>query len=163
MGVNPQTPADSSQSSDPATAAARRTTAGGLGAWARTRSLTPVFFEGVGVRPDLLPRLAQAAGLECPAQVGNSPRHADVMIIAGPVPIRLMPAVHRIWKSMRSPRWCVAFGGGAGHPVDSYALVDDITRFMPVDVHIPECPPTLESMREAVRRVHELAATGVAS
>ena len=129
----------------------------GIAGWARSRSLTPLFFEGVGVSPQLLPRLAAEAGLEVDPVDGHSPRQADVLIVAGPIPIKLMPVLQRMWRAMRAPRWCVAFGGGEGHGVDSYALVTDIRRFVPVDVFVPECPPTAESMREAIDQVRRLA------
>ncbi len=74
-----------------------------------------------------------------------SPRHADVLLMTGPVTRNMEEAVRRTYEATPSPKWVVAVGdcgldggcfkGGAG-------VVGGIDAVMPVDLHIPGCPPS---------------------
>src|SRR5205085_12377591 len=81
-----------------------------------------------------------------------SPRQADLMIVAGRVVMELMPVLQRIWLQMPEPKWCISMGACAssGGVFDTYAVVQGIDRFMPVDVYVPGCPPRPEQLIQSV-------------
>jgi len=81
-----------------------------------------------------------------------SPRQCDLMIIAGRIAMKMMPVLQRIWLQMPEPKWCISMGACActGGVFDTYAVVQGVDRFMPVDVYIPGCPPRPEQILRAV-------------
>jgi NADH-quinone oxidoreductase subunit B len=81
-----------------------------------------------------------------------SPRQCDLMIVAGRVAMKMMPVLQRIWLQMPEPKWCISMGACAstGGIFDTYAVVQGIDRFIPVDVYIPGCPPRPEQILRAV-------------
>jgi NADH-quinone oxidoreductase subunit B len=86
-----------------------------------------------------------------------SPRQCDLMIVAGRVAMKMMPVLQRIWLQMPEPKWCISMGACAstGGVFDTYAVVQGIDRFMPVDVYIPGCPPRPEQILRALIDVQE--------
>lgn len=81
-----------------------------------------------------------------------SPRQCDVMIVAGRVAMKMMPVLQRIWLQMPEPKWCISMGACActGGVFDTYAVVQGVDRFIPVDVYIPGCPPRPEQILRAI-------------
>jgi NADH-quinone oxidoreductase subunit B len=77
-----------------------------------------------------------------------SPRQCDLMIVAGRVAMKMMPVLQRIWLQMPEPKWCISMGACAstGGVFDTYAVVQGIDRFIPVDAYIPGCPPRPEQI-----------------
>ena len=75
-----------------------------------------------------------------------SPRHADVLMVTGPVTKNMSEALLRTYNATPSPKWVVAVGACAadgGIFAGSYACVDGgVSAVIPVDLHIPGCPPT---------------------
>src|SRR5262249_53390060 len=80
-----------------------------------------------------------------------SPRQCDLMIVAGRVAMKMMPVLQRIWLQMPEPKWCISMGACAstGGVFDTYAVVQGIDRFIPVDVYIPGCPPRPDQILRA--------------
>ncbi len=80
-----------------------------------------------------------------------SPRHADVIIITGPITLAMAEAAHKTFEAMPQPGWVVAVGNdacGIGLVKDSYAVLGSADKLLPVDFKIPGNPPTpLEVMR----------------
>jgi NADH-quinone oxidoreductase subunit B len=81
-----------------------------------------------------------------------SPRQCDLMIVAGRVVMKMVPVMQRIWLQMPEPKWCISMGACAssGGVFDTYAVVQGIDRFIPVDVYVPGCPPRPEQLINAV-------------
>jgi Ni,Fe-hydrogenase III small subunit len=78
-----------------------------------------------------------------------SPRHADVLMVTGPVTKNMREALERTYQATPNPKWVVAVGDCArdgGCFAGSYAVVGGVSEFVPVDLHIPGCPPTPMAM-----------------
>jgi Ni,Fe-hydrogenase III small subunit len=74
-----------------------------------------------------------------------SPRHADVLMVTGPVTRNMREALLRTYHATPDPKWVVAVGGCAadgGIFAGSYAVVGGVKTVIPVDLHIPGCPPS---------------------
>lgn len=80
-----------------------------------------------------------------------SPRHADVLLVTGPVTHNMREALERTYAATPAPKWVIAAGdcaAGCGVFEGSYACVGAVSRVVPVDLVIRGCPPTpLELMR----------------
>lgn len=73
-----------------------------------------------------------------------SPRHADVLMVTGPVTKNLREALERTYAATPNPKWVVAVGDCAfncGEFAGSYACVGAVSEVIPVDLHIRGCPP----------------------
>ena len=94
-----------------------------------------------------------------------SPRQADLLILSGRVSIKMAPVVRRIYDQMLEPKWAIAMGACSSSMgvFNNYAIVP-ADKFMPVDVHIPGCPPRPEALLlrdpEAARDDHVQAGPG---
>jgi NADH-quinone oxidoreductase subunit B len=76
-----------------------------------------------------------------------SPRQADLLIISGRVSIKMAPVVRRIYDQMLEPKWAIAMGACSSSTgvFNNYAIVA-ADKFMPVDLHVPGCPPRPEAL-----------------
>ena len=76
-----------------------------------------------------------------------SPRQADLMIISGRVSIKMAPVVRRVYDQMLEPKWAIAMGACSSSMgvFNNYAIVP-ADKFLPVDIHIPGCPPRPEAL-----------------
>jgi Ni,Fe-hydrogenase III small subunit len=73
-----------------------------------------------------------------------SPRHADVLLVTGPVSHNMKVALERTYAATPDPKWVVAVGdcaAGCGVFADSYATVGSVSAVIPVDLTIKGCPP----------------------
>src|SRR5476649_1714219 len=73
-----------------------------------------------------------------------SPRHADVLLVTGPVTKNMREALERTYRATPNPKWVVAVGDCAcagGIFAESYACVGPVSEVLPVDLRIPGCPP----------------------
>jgi Ni,Fe-hydrogenase III small subunit len=74
-----------------------------------------------------------------------SPRHADVLLVTGPVTRNMQEALERTWRATPDPKWVVAVGdcgADGGMFAGSYAVAGGVSAVVPVDLVIRGCPPT---------------------
>ena len=90
-----------------------------------------------------------------------SPRHADVLLVTGPVTKNMRMALERTYDATPNPKWVVAVGDCArdgGCFAGSYAVVGGVSAVVPVDLHIPGCPPPpLEILRGLLALLQAMA------
>jgi len=82
-----------------------------------------------------------------------SPRHADVLLVTGPVTTNMREALERTWRATPDPKWVVAVGDCAldgGLFAGSYAVVGGVAEVVPVDLHIRGCPPSPTRLLEGL-------------
>ncbi|MFV0279527.1 MAG: NADH-quinone oxidoreductase subunit B family protein [Rhodoblastus sp.] len=87
-----------------------------------------------------------------------SPRHADVLMVTGPVAKNMRVALERTYAATPAPRWVVAVGDCActgGMFADSYACLGGVGNVLPVDLAIPGCPPTPAALLEGLAALIE--------
>ncbi len=125
-----------------------------LANWVRKNSLWPMPFATACCGIELM---ATGASRHDIARFGAeamrfSPRQCDLMIVAGRVVMKMLPVLQRIWLQMPEPKWCISMGACAssGGVFDTYAVVQGIDRFIPVDVYVPGCPPRPEQLLQSV-------------
>jgi Ni,Fe-hydrogenase III small subunit len=90
-----------------------------------------------------------------------SPRHADVLMVTGPVTRNMREALLRTYDATPDPKWVVAVGGCAadgGIFAGSYAVAGGVKDVVPVDLHIPGCPPTPRALLAGLLALLEQAA-----
>ncbi|MBI3705291.1 MAG: NADH-quinone oxidoreductase subunit NuoB [Rhizobiales bacterium] len=78
-----------------------------------------------------------------------SPRHADVLMVTGPVTKNMREALQRTYNATPDPKWVIAVGACAadGGPfAGSYAVEGGVKDVVPVDLHIPGCPPNPKAL-----------------
>ena len=78
-----------------------------------------------------------------------SPRHADVLLVTGPVTVNMREALERTYQATPGPKWVVAVGDCArngGVFAGSPAVVGGVSKVLAVDLHIPGCPPSPEAL-----------------
>jgi NADH-quinone oxidoreductase subunit B len=124
--------------------------------WARGNSLFPATFglaccaiemmSIVGARMDIA-----RFGFEA---FRASPRQADMLIMSGRVSIKMAPILRRIYDQMLEPKWAIAMGACCSSQgiFNNYAIVP-ADKFMPVDIHVPGCPPRPESLMHGILKL----------
>jgi len=92
----------------------------------------------------------------------DSPREADVLLVAGPATRNMTEALGRCWSAMAEPRWVVAVGdcaAGTGPFEGSYALeAGGVGAVLPLDLVVPGCPPAPTLILEALLALMEAQA-----
>ena len=86
-----------------------------------------------------------------------SPRQADLLILSGRISIKMAPVVRRIYDQMLEPKWAIAMGACSSSMgvFNNYAIVP-ADKFMPVDVHVPGCPPRPEALMHGILRLRAM-------
>jgi NADH-quinone oxidoreductase subunit B len=127
--------------------------------WARSNSLFPLTF---GLACCAIEMMSIVASRVDVARFGfealrASPRQADLIILSGRVSIKMAPIVRRIYDQMLEPKWAISMGACCSSMgvFNNYAIVP-ADKFMPVDVHVPGCPPRPEALMHGVLRLRDL-------
>jgi NADH-quinone oxidoreductase subunit B len=86
-----------------------------------------------------------------------SPRQADLLILSGRISIKMAPVVRRIYDQMLEPKWAIAMGACSSSMgvFNNYAIVP-ADKFMPVDVHVPGCPPRPEALTHGILKLRQM-------
>jgi NADH-quinone oxidoreductase subunit B len=93
------------------------------------------------------------------AEAGRaSPRQADFIVLSGRVSIKMAPVVRRLYDQMLEPKWAISMGAcsSSGGMFANYAVVQGADKFMPIDVHIPGCPPRPEAVLYGFNKLQRL-------
>jgi len=91
-----------------------------------------------------------------------SPRHADVLLVTGPVTVNMREALERTYRATPDPKWVVAVGDCArngGVFAGSAACVGGVSAVLPVDLHIPGCPPSPNALLKGLLALVESVST----
>ena len=89
-----------------------------------------------------------------------SPRHADVLLVTGPVSKNMREGLLRTYNATPDPKWVVAVGDCAANGgifAGSYAVEGGVNKVVPVDLHIPGCPPTPAALLQGLIALVERA------
>ncbi len=128
--------------------------------WVRRNSLWPMPFATACCGIELM---ATGASRYDIARFGAeamrfTPRQCDLLICAGRVPIKMMPVLQQIYVQMTEPKWVLSMGACAstGGVFDTYAVVQGIDQFLPVDVYVPGCPPRPETLLEGIMLIQRI-------
>ena len=86
-----------------------------------------------------------------------TPRQADTIMLSGRISIKMAPVVRRIYDQMLEPKWAIAMGACSSSMgvFNNYALVP-ADKFMPVDVHVPGCPPRPEALMHGILKLRKM-------
>ncbi len=128
--------------------------------WGRKNSLWPLPFATACCGIELMATASSRYDLaRFGAEVMRfSPRQSDLLICAGRVAIKMMPVLQRIYKQICEPKWVISMGACAstGGVFDTYAVVQGVDQFLPVDVYVPGCPPRPETLIEGVMAIQRI-------
>jgi NADH-quinone oxidoreductase subunit B len=120
--------------------------------WARSNSMFPLTFGLACCAIEGIPMSAVTARYDIArfgAEAGRaSPRQADMIILSGRVSIKMAPVIRRLYDQMLEPKWAISMGAcsSSGGMFSNYAIVQGADKFMPIDVHVPGCPPRPEAV-----------------
>jgi NADH-quinone oxidoreductase subunit B len=128
-------------------------------AWARSSSFFPLSF---GLACCAMEQFHAAGPRMDIARFGSeafraSPRQADLIILAGRVSIKMAPIIRRLYDQMLEPKWAISMGACCSSMgvFNNYALVP-ADKFMPIDVHVPGCPPRPEALIHGLLKLRRL-------
>jgi len=127
--------------------------------WARSNALFPATF---GLACCAIEMISLVTARYDVARFGAevfraSPRQADLLILSGRVSVKMAPVIRRIYDQMLEPKWVIAMGACASSAgvFNNYALVQGADKFLPVDVHVPGCPPRPEALIHGIIKLQQ--------
>jgi NADH-quinone oxidoreductase subunit B len=127
-------------------------------AWARGNSLYPLTF---GLACCAIEQITAVGSRMDIARFGweafrASPRQADLIILSGRVSTKMAPVIRRLYDQMLDPKWAISMGAccSSSGVYNNYALVPS-DKFMPIDVHVPGCPPRPEALMHGILRLRD--------
>jgi NADH-quinone oxidoreductase subunit B len=127
--------------------------------WARSNSLFPLTFGLACCAIEFMSIVASRVdvsrfGFEA---LRASPRQADLIVLSGRVSIKMAPIIRRIYDQMLEPKWAISMGACCSSMgvYNNYAIVP-ADKFMPIDVHVPGCPPRPEALMHGVLKLRDI-------
>jgi NADH-quinone oxidoreductase subunit B len=127
--------------------------------WARGNAMFPMAF---GLACCAIEMMSIVASRVDVARFGfeafrASPRQADLLILSGRISIKMAPIVRRIYDQMLEPKYSIAMGACSSSMgvFNNYAIVP-ADKFMPVDVHVPGCPPRPEALMHGILKLRSM-------
>jgi NADH-quinone oxidoreductase subunit B len=134
-------------------------------AWAQTKSMWPDTF---GLACCAIEMMAITTARHDIARFGmeafrSSPRQADLLIVSGRVVHKMAEPLRQIYDQMLEPKWVIAMGACAssGGMFNNYTTLQGVDKIVPVDIHVPGCPPRPEALMEGIVRLHEKVLAGI--
>src|SRR6202007_2852577 len=90
-------------------------------------------------------------------RASNTPRQADLMIVAGRVSQKMAPVLRQIYDQMSEPKWVISMGvcASSGGVFKNYAIVQGVDHIVPVDIYLPGCPPRPEMLLDSILKLHD--------
>ncbi len=126
--------------------------------WSRTNAMWPMLFGLACCAIEMMS--AQSADFDM-SRFGMelmrpSPRHSDLMIVAGRVSRKMAPVLRRLYDQMPDPKWVIAMGDCAscGGVFNNYAIVQGVDEIVPVEVYVAGCPPRPEALIHGILTLH---------
>lgn len=127
--------------------------------WARSNAIFPATFGLACCAIEMITLVGSRLDI---SRIGSeamraSPRQADLLILSGRVSIKMAPIIRRIYDQMLEPKWAIAMGACSSSMgvFNNYAIVP-ADKFMPVDVHIPGCPPRPEAVMYGILKLRDM-------
>jgi NADH-quinone oxidoreductase subunit B len=127
--------------------------------WATGNSLFPATFGLAGCAIEMMAIVTARLDV---ARFGfeafrASPRQADLLILSGRISIKMAPIVRRVYDQMLEPKFAIAMGACSSSMgvYNNYAIVP-ADKFMPVDVHVPGCPPRPEALMHGILKLRSM-------
>jgi NADH-quinone oxidoreductase subunit B len=127
-------------------------------AWAQGNSIYPLTFGLACCAIEMMSIVAARVDI---ARFGfeafrASPRQADLIILSGRVSIKMAPVIRRIYDQMLEPKFAISMGACCSSMgvFNNYALVPS-DKFLPIDVHVPGCPPRPEALAHGILRLRD--------
>ena len=134
-------------------------------AWAQTKSMWPATFGLACCAIEMMSIVSSRYdiarfGME---KFSSSPRQADLMIVSGRVAHKMAAPLRQVYDQMLEPKWVIAMGACAssGGMFNNYTILQGVDKIVPVDIHVPGCPPRPEALMEGIVRLHEKILAGV--
>ena len=135
-----------------------------LAGWARAQSIWPVTFGLACCAMEMMQTFGPKHDL---ARFGmevsrNTPRQADLMIVAGRVSQKMAPVLRQLYDQMPAPRWVISMGvcASTGGMFNNYAIVQGVDHIVPVDIYLPGCPPRPEMLLDAALKLQDKIRNG---
>lgn len=133
--------------------------------WAQSNSVWPAIFGLACCAIEMMGTTAPRYDL---ARFGSevfraSPRQADMLIVSGRVSQKMAAPLRQIYDQMLEPKWVIAMGACAssGGMFANYAIVQGVHKIVPVDVHVPGCPPRPEQLMHGFMLLQKKIRDGV--